>query len=177
MSVLVKNIIRFALFILVQFFVLDQVHLHRLVTPYIYFLFVIWMPFSANRSVQMIIAFLLGFTLDSFRHQPGFHASACVLIAYLRPFLVRLLIPQEGADRNYDEPSPKSFGGIFPYFIFITILTVTHHTWLFLLEAWQFGSLWYFLIKMLFSSAISLLLIVITELLFVRKQKFRTNTA
>ncbi len=177
MSSLAKNTIRFILFILAQYFVLDQIHLHRLVTPYIYFLFILWMPFSMNRSVQMIVAFLLGFTLDSFRHQPGFHTAACVLIAYIRPFLVPILIPQEGADSNYDEPSVKSFGGVFPYFIFVTILTFIHHAWLFLLEAWQFGNIWYFLLKTLLSTAVSLLLIIITELLFVRKQKFRTNTA
>ena len=33
MSTLVKNIVRFALFILVQVFVLDKIHLHQLVTP------------------------------------------------------------------------------------------------------------------------------------------------
>jgi rod shape-determining protein MreD len=176
MSTLVKNIVRFVLFILVQFYVLDQVLLHQLATPYIYFLFIIWMPFNIGRKWQMLLAFLLGFTLDSFRHQPGFHAAACVLIAYLRPLLVKLLIPQEGADTNYEEPSPQSLGGFMRYFIFVTILTVAHHAWLFLLEAWQFGNIWYFLIKTILSTAISLLIILVTELLFVRKQKFRTNT-
>jgi hypothetical protein len=47
---------------------------------------------------------------------------------------------------------------------------------LFLLEAWQFGNIWYFLVKTLLSTAVSLVLIIITELLFTRKQKFRTNT-
>jgi hypothetical protein len=60
--------------------------------------------------------------------------------------------------------------------IFATILTVIHHAWLFLLEAWQFGNVWYFLAKTLLSAGVSLLLIIITELLFVRKQKFKTNT-
>jgi hypothetical protein len=176
MSTLVKNIIRFILFILVQFFVLDQVLLHQMVTPYIYYLFIIWMPFKMGRKWQMTLAFLLGFTLDSFRHQPGFHAAACVLIAYLRPFLVKLLIPQEGADTNYEEPSPQSLGGLMRYFLFVTVLTVVHHGWLFLLEAWQFGGFWYFLIKTILSSAVSLLMILIAELLFVRKQRFKTNT-
>ena len=49
--------------------------------------------------------------------------------------------------------------------------------WLFLLEAWQFGNIWYFIMKTLLSTAISLLLILITELIFARKQSFRTNTA
>lgn len=176
MSILMKNIVRFVLLILMQFYVFDKVHLHYMVTPYIYFLFILWMPFQLNRTMQMILAFLLGFTLDSFRHSPGFHAAACVLIAYLRPFLINILIPQEGADTNYDEPSVKSMGGFFPYMVYAGILTLIHHGWLFFLEAWQFGNFWYFIIKTLLSTIISLLLIIITEMLFSRRQKFRTNT-
>ena len=176
MSTLVKNIIRFVLFILVQHFVLDNIRLHQMVTPYIYFLFILWLPFRMGRTWLMVIAFALGFTLDSFRLNPGFHTAACVLIAYLRPFLIDLLIPQEGADSNYEEPSIKSMGGLVPYMIFTGVLTLVHHSWLFFLEAWQFGNIWYFLVKTLLSTAISLLLIIITELLFVRQQKFKTNT-
>lgn len=176
MSLLVKNIIRFVLFILFQVFVLDKIHLHQMATPYVYFLFIIWLPFRMNRAWLMITAFALGFTLDSFRHHPGFHAAACVLIAYIKPFIVNILIPQEGAEANYAEPSMRSMGGFMPYFILVTLLCLLHNMWLFLLEAWQFGNIWYFLIKTLLSTAISILLIMITELIFVRKQKFRTNT-
>ena len=176
MSTLVKNIIRFILLMLVQVFVLDRITLHQMVTPYLYFIFILWLPFNLNRTWQMIIAFILGATLDSFHHNPGFHSAACVVIAYIRSFLINLLIPQEGADGNYEEPSIKSMGGFLPYFIYVAVLAIIHHGWLFLLEAWQFGNIWYFLLKTILSTAISLLLIIITELLFVRKQKFRTNT-
>ena len=176
MSSLVKNIIRFMLFILIQVFVLDRIHLHQMVTPYLYFLFILWLPFKLQRSWLMIFAFLLGFTLDSFRHQPGFHAASCVLIAYLRPFLINLLIPQEGFETNYEEPSISSMGGILPYTIYIGVFAFMHNAWLFLLEAWQFGNIWYFLVKTVLSTLISLLLIIITDMIFVRKQKFRTNT-
>ena len=124
----------------------------------------------------MVLAFILGFTLDSFRHQPGFHAAACVLVAYLRPFLINLLIPQEGAETNYEEPSARSMGGLMPYLVYAGILTLIHHAWLFFLEAMQFGNIWYFIMKTLLSAVISLVLIFIAELLFSRKQKFRTNT-
>ncbi len=146
-------------------------------TPYIYYLFILWLPFNMNRSLQLLLGFVVGFTLDAFQHQYGFHAAACVLIAYLRPFLITILMPQEGAETNYDEPSAKSMGGLLPYLIYTAILTFIHHAWLFLLEAWQMGDLWYFVVKTLLSTAISLLLIIITELLFARRQKFRTNTA
>lgn len=176
MSNLVKNIVRFCIFVLMQFFVLNQIPpLHQLVTPYIYFLFILWLPFKMGRRSVMLIAFLLGFALDCFTKTYGLHAAPCVLIAYIRPFLINLLISQEGAESNYNEPSVTSMG-FAPYFTYVTILTFIHHTLLFFLQAMQTGGYFYFLVKSLLSTAVSLVLIMLIELLFVRKQKFRTNT-
>src|ERR1044072_7054002 len=106
MSSFVKNMIRFALFILIQVFVLHQIpSLHRFITPYLYFLYILWLPFRMSRASLLSVAFLFGLTLDYFLNSPGLHAAPCVLIAYLRPFLINLLISQEGADQNYISPS------------------------------------------------------------------------
>ena len=149
MSNLVKNIIRFCVFILVQVFILDQVPpLHQMVTPYVYYLFILWLPFKMGRRMQMLVAFALGFALDSFGNTYGMHAASCVLIAYIRPFLINLLISQEGAESNYNEPSIKSMG-FTPYFTYITILTFIHHTFLFFLQAMQTGGYFYFILKSL----------------------------
>ena len=177
MSNLIKNIVRFCLFILVQVYVLDQIPpLHQLITPYIYFLFILWLPFKMNRLVQMILAFALGFALDCFTNSYGLHAASCVLIAYLRPFLINLLISQEGVEKNYNEPSIQSLG-FTPYFTYVAILTFIHNSFLFFLQALQTGGFFYFMVKSLSSTAISLLLVLLIELIFVRKQRFRTNTA
>ena len=176
MNNLVKNIIRFCLFIFIQVFVLNQVPpLHHLITPYIYFLFILWLPFKMGRRTVMLLALALGFSLDCFTKTYGLHAAPCVLIAYLRPFLINLLISQEGAESNYNEPSVKSMG-FAPYFTYVAILTLLHHSLLFFLEALQTGGYLYFILKTLLSTAISILLILFTELLFTRKQRFRTNT-
>jgi len=176
MSTIVKNIVRFCVLILFQVYVLDKIRLHQMVTPYIYFIFILWLPFKINRTVLMLLSFILGMTLDSFRHHPGFHAAACVLMAYVRPFIINLMIPQEGAETNYEEPSFRSMGGMLPYLIYSGLLIMLHNSWLFLLEAWQFADIWYFFLKTLLSTAIGLLLVLITELLFSRNQKFKTNT-
>lgn len=177
MNSLVKNIVRFLLFILTQVFILNQIPpLHHYVNPYLYFLFILWLPFKISRKGLMVVALLTGLTLDYFMKTPGLHAAPCVLIAYLRPFLINLLISQEGADANYNEPTIKSMG-FAPYFTYLSFLTFIHHAFLFLLEALQFGGFLYFIIKTFLSLVISLFLILIVELLFVRKQRFRTNTA
>lgn len=177
MSLFVKNIIRFILFILVQVYVLSQIPpLHRFIIPYLYFLFILWLPFNISRFSLLLVAFLLGITLDYFLGTPGLHAAPCVLIAYLRPFLINVLISQEGAELNYAEPSIKSMG-IAPYGLYVLVFTFIHHFYLVLIEWLQFGDFLYFLGKVSATTGISLLLIFITEMLFFRKQKFRTNTA
>ena len=176
MSTLVKNIIRFALFILIQVFVLHQVPtLHKFITPYLYFLFIIWLPFNTGRGPLMLISFLFGLTLDYFLKSPGLHAAACVMVAYVRPFLINLLIRQEGDEQNYASPSIVSMGWA-PYFMLVFILTLLHHSYLVFLEWMEFGNFLFFMGKTLATTGVSMLLILITELLFFRKEKFRTNT-
>jgi hypothetical protein len=177
MSDLVRNTIRFVLFILVQYYVLFQIRpLHQFVVPYIYYLYVLWLPFSLGRMSLMLISFLFGLTLDYFTQTPGLHAAACTMIAYLRGFVVNILIPQEGAEQNYKSPSPVSMGWA-PYAVYVLVLTLLHHIYLVLLEWLQFGSFLFFLGKVLATTGISLMLVLIAELLFFRKEKFRTNTA
>ena len=177
MSNLVKNIVRFALFILIQVFILHNIPtLHRFITPYLYFLYILWLPFRMTRSSLMALAFIFGLTLDYFLHTPGLHAAPCVLIAYVRPFLINMLISQEGADQNYASPSITSMGWA-PYATYVIILTLLHHGYLVFLEWMQFGGFLNFMGKVIATTAISLILILVTELLFFRKERFRTNTA
>lgn len=176
MSLLIKNIVRFMLFILVQVYILSQVPpLHQFVSPYLYFLFILWLPFSISRTALLLLGFLLGITLDYFLGYPGLHAAPCVLIAYLRPFLINILISQEGAELNYAEPSIKSMG-FTSYSLYVLVFTFIHHFYLVLIEWLNFGTFLYFLGKVTATTAISMLLIFITEMLFFRKQQFRTNT-
>jgi hypothetical protein len=113
--------------------------------------------------------------MDFFTRTPGMHAAATVLIAYFRPFLIALLIPQQGVEFNYKEPSVQSMGSI-PYISYAALLTLLHHFCLFLIQAFQFGDLIYLIIKTAVSVLVSLVLILIVELIFHRKQKFLTNT-
>ena len=171
MSDLVRNIIRLLLFVLVQVYVLNKIpHLHRYIVPYLYFLFVLWLPFSLSRIGLMITGFGAGLMLDYFTNTPGLHAAACALIAYVRPFLISILIPKDSSDFNFREPSPRAMGWA-PYAVFVLVLTFLHHSYMLLLEYLHFGSFLDFILRVLTYTAISLLLIFTTELLFPRKVK------
>jgi hypothetical protein len=176
-SDLVRNLIRFILLIMVQVYVLNTIpHLHQFITPYVYYLFLLWLPFNISRIGLLITGFITGMALDFFTMTPGLHAAACVLVAYARPFVINILTPKETSEFNYREPSPKSLGWT-PYFVYIFVLTLLHHGYLTLLEWLSFGTFLSFLIKIVATTAISILLIFTIELLFPRRMKFRTNTA
>ncbi|MEN9685779.1 MAG: hypothetical protein RLZZ28_1565 [Bacteroidota bacterium] len=173
MSNLLKNSIRFVFFILFQVYILNQVPpLHQFIVPYLYFLFILWLPFKISRFWLLIISFAFGLTLDYFSSTYGLHAAPCVLIAYIRPFLLNLLIPQETAEQSYIEPSHKSMGWA-PYILYISILSFVHHFYLVLIEWLQFGNFIYFIGKVAGTTAISILMILIAEMLFNRKGRYR----
>jgi hypothetical protein len=177
MSDLLKNIIRLTLFIFVQVYLLNRIpHLHRFIVPYLYYVFLLWLPFTTPRLTLLVIGFFTGLILDYFKMTPGLHTAACLLIAYIRPFIINLLISKETYELTYHEPSPKGMGWG-PYMVYAFILTLLHHTYLVMLEWLQFGSFLDFIIKVGATTAISMLLILTVEMLFPRRLKYRTNTA
>lgn len=171
MSNPVKQILRFILFILLQVVVLSHMPpLHRFITPYLYFLFLLWMPFNTNRSLLLIVGFITGFSLDFFLNSPGLHAAPCVLIAFIRPFMITLLVPRETKELGFGSPSVRTMG-LAPYALYVTVLTLFHHILLVLLQFMHFPSFSFFFGKILFTTLVSLVLIAITELLFNKRGK------
>lgn len=175
MSSLLKNSIRFVLFILIQVYILNQIPpLHQFIVPYLYFLYIIWLPFKLGRFSLLVIACVFGLSLDFFTGTLGLHAAACVMIAYIRPYLLSVLLFQETSEQSYTEPSINSMGWA-PYSLYAGLLAFFHHFYLVLLEWLQFGNFVYFIGKVGATTGISLALIFLTEMLFNRKAKYRTN--
>ncbi len=176
MSLLLKNTIRFFLFICIQVYILDKIPaVSRFAKPYLYYLFLLWLPYTMPRLALLGVGFIFGLTMDYFTGTPGYHAAACTMIAYLRPFLLNVLLPQEKSEISYLEPGVKSLG-FSQYAAYIFIMTFIHNVCLVFIEWMSFGDILYFLLKVICSTALSMLLVAIAELLFLRKSRFKTNS-
>ena len=170
MNNLLKNTARFILFLLVQIVILNEVPpIHQFITPYIYFLFLLWLPFGTSRISTTFLGFIFGYSLDIFTKTPGLHAAACGLMGYLRPIILNLLLSQEASEEVSKEPSIATMGWG-PYAFYAFSLTFIHHFYLVLLEWLQFGNFGYFIGKVFFTSIISLLLIFSVELIMNRRK-------
>lgn len=174
MSPLVKYSLRFIMLLLLQYLLSSLEPLGRFITPYIYFIYILWLPFTISRFWIMVLACVYGLGCDFLLLTPGLHAAACVLIAYFRSFLINILIPGETSEVTYTEPSVKSMG-LAPYSVYILVLTFIHHGYLVFLQWLDVGSMGYFLVKVMMTTAVSLLLITAAELVVTRKQKTRSS--
>lgn len=170
MSNLLKNIIRFICLILLQVFVLNRIALFDLVNPYLYLLFILLLPINIPRPALLFLGLVTGLVMDMFMNTMGMHAAACVLIAYLRPFVLNILSPQGGYELSSTGKSPSlSTLGFIPFTIYATVLILIHHTAYFLLEVFGFSNIFFLLAKILLSAAVTLGLVLLTEMLFYRK--------
>ena len=132
---IIINLIRFVVLVFMQVFLLKNITLYNLSTPYLYILFILLLPFETPNVVLFALAFILGITIDAFYDTPGLHAAACVLLAFVRILFISITVQKDGFD---NEPEPTlGIMGFRWFFTYALILTLFHHFFLFNLEAFN----------------------------------------
>ena len=84
-----QNIIRFIILVLIQVLILNNINFLGYINPYIYVLFILLYPIHNNRLLFIFLSFLLGLSVDLFLDSGGVHAAASVLVAYIRPLILK----------------------------------------------------------------------------------------
>lgn len=116
---------------------------------------------------------ICGLTIDMFQNTPGMHASACLVIAYLRPGWLKMIAPRDGYETDA-QPGIRKFGFIW-YITYASVLVLVHHFTLFFLEVFRFSEFFDTLLRIVLSSVLTLLLIIVpipdsTSTLYAIKQ-------
>ena len=164
----VRNIIRFVGLVLIQVLILNHVSLGGYVNPYLYVLFILWLPFSTEGWILLSSAFLLGFSVDIFTNTPGLNAAACVAMAFARPFVIRAI--STGTDFEPGSRPSIRGQGMRWFLSYAVILVLIHHTVLFYLEVFRFSEFFSTLLRVILSSLFTLVLVVLSEYLTIRKK-------
>ncbi len=162
---IIKYGLMFTGLVLTQVLVLNHIQFSGFVNPYIYILFVLLLPLSSPRYVVLVMAFLIGITVDIFSNSLGVHAFATVFAAYLRPFVIRLISSREEDMSDYPGLMQTKISWFLKY---ITIMVVIHHTVLFYLEVFTFSNFLGTLFRMFLSSVFSIFVIILSQLIVFR---------
>ncbi len=164
-----SNILRFILALLAQIFVFRYVHLFGCVNIYIFLLALLMLPFELPRWIQYLIAFATGFLIDVFNVTYGINASACVLMMFIRPYLVVALNGRK-TDDIVDKPLPgvKDFRWLMAYTV---ILIFIQQFAAVMLETFSFRHFWKTLLVIFGNTILSSFVILCCEYIFIPVKK------
>lgn len=152
-----------------QVIVFDNIFLGSHVHIFFYVIFILLLPIEINKYLIMTLGFILGLCVDLFNNTPGLHAFACVMIAFVRPFVLRIYAPRDGYIPN-EKPKMENYGFLW-FFKYAATLLLIHNISFFYLEFFKFGVFFLVLMKSIISTAASILLIILAQMLFFKIKK------
>ncbi|MBT8187163.1 MAG: rod shape-determining protein MreD [Croceitalea sp.] len=156
------NILRFALLVIAQILIFNQLNFFGFINPLVYVLFIYWYPLRENRAFFLLISFFLGFVIDVFSDTMALHALATVTLAYSRPILMRFIF---GANYELQGFTFKNATRLqrMTYLLFLIVL---QQIIFFSFEILSFGHILLILKKILFTSFVTFIFCVLLSSLF-----------
>jgi rod shape-determining protein MreD len=156
-SAFFSNIFRFILLLAVQIIIFNNINFMGFVSPFPYILFIILFPVNGNKSALLLASFFLGLIMDMFSNSGGIHTTACIVLAFFRPYIFKFSF-----GLSYEYQTIKLNDVLTPErFSFILLSVVIHHFTLFVLEAFQFSFFWDILVRTLLSTLFTIVICII----------------
>ena len=148
------------LYVLIQVVVLNEILFSSYINPFLYIMLIINLPLKTPKWFLLIYAFLLGISIDLFSGILGFHSTATILIAFVKPLISKITIPYNILAET-DEITLKKVGNK-AFITFALFLILIHNSCLFITEHLNltlpiFG-------KIIASSLVTLIIVLITQL-------------
>lgn len=154
--------------VLLQALILNNLHIGGYATPFLYIYLILKFEADVPKNRLMLWAFFLGMIVDIFSDTPGLNAASTVLLAFIRPTLLRLFVPRDLQDTFI--PSIRSMG-IASFLKYAITAILVHHAVLLLLEAFSFAHLPALMLRIASSSIFTMLCVLATEMLLQKEQR------
>ncbi len=159
-SFFLKYITLLPIYALLQILVLNEVLFSAYINPFLYIILIISLPLKTSKWFLLTYAFTLGFVIDIFSANLGFHSTATVLIAFVKPIISRLTIPHNIL-ADTDEITLKKIGNK-SFITFCLFIIIIHNSCLFITAHLSIDI--NIFSKIIASSFVTLTLILITQL-------------
>jgi hypothetical protein len=169
MNLMIKHSVRFLILGLIQVLLLNQLEIGFGIQAMVYPLFILLLPIDLGTIPLLILAFVLGISIDAVSNTFGLHASSLLFFAYCRPLFLKLFSPRDGYE-NVKEGDSYQMGFLWFLSVFGGLLTL-HHFWFFYMEVFRFNEILFVLQKTVLSVPVSFLMAFILQILFVTKPR------
>lgn len=165
---ILRNIVRFMLLVFAQVFIFNKIQVTGFITPQVYVLFILMLPFRTGGFWLLTLGFLTGLTIDLFQHTPGMNAAASVFLAFARPGIIRIVGRKEDLE-PWQYPNVRDSGSMW-FLAYTLILVFLHHTFLFFIEIFRFSEFLQTILKILTNTALTTLIILVIQFLFYSRK-------
>jgi len=144
--------------VLAQAIVFNHICLFNVAIPLVFIYLIMRLPITLSVNRLLTISFLLGLTVDIFSDTYGMNTLSCTVLAMVRKPVLRLYVPRE-EDLTRPEPSMYSLGTA-TYMKYLLTMTLLYCTLIFLIEAFTFFNPVRLLLRIAFSTILSMALMV-----------------
>ncbi len=156
--------ILFVALVLLQVFLFSRIGVSMYVHPLVYVAFVLLLPMEISGSGLLMLAALLGISVDFFMGTAGINTIAILFVAFCRPTALLLLV---GKDEVKDGGVPNvNRLGLKKFLRYAGVLIFLHSVVFFMLETLSWRFFYVTLLRIVLSSAVNLVLVYFTQRLF-----------
>lgn len=159
--------VAFIVLVLLQIFLLDNISLGLYFHPLIYTAFIIMLPLDLRHVWVMLLATLMGLSIDLLTGMGGLNIIASTAIGFMRPMLLNAAV---GHNTATDDTMPalhrlqaKNLAW------YIILMVVVHSLIYFLLESMSLSNLHHTLLRLIISDVASVVMIWYVVKLFTEK--------
>ena len=154
----------FIILLLLQVIVFSRICLFNVAVPLVFVFAILRLPITLAPSLVMLIGFLSGLFVDISTNTLGMNALAATILSGLRRPIIKLFVNRED-DLASPTPSAKNFGG-FTYFKYAFTLVLAYCAVLFLVESSTLVDFSTTLLRILFSTLLSTVLVIAIDSIF-----------
>lgn len=167
--ILVGQIVNFLLFILLQVLIFKNMSLFGVAFAFPYLVFLLLVPLEVSSLLMIILGFASGLVIDVFYDTLGIHAAASVFLGYVRGGWLRIITPAGGYE-TVNIPKVQDTG-LSWFLAYAFPLIFIHQFSIFFLEAGGFAFWWTTLNKVLWSTLLTGIIVILLQYLFFAKKK------
>ena len=150
-------IILFLVLIPAQAVIFNNLILFNVALPLVFIYLIISLPVTLSTNWSLTIGFVTGLAVDIFSDTPGMNALACTNLAFLRKSVYHLYMSYDD-DLSGLRPSISTMGSA-AYFKYLLTMVFVYCLMLFAIEAFQFFNIRLLLMRTVFSTIFTFIII------------------
>lgn len=140
-----------------QAVIFNNLILFNVAIPMVFIYLIISLPVTLSTNWSVTIGFVTGAAVDIFSDTPGMNALACTNLAFIRKPIYHLYMSMDD-DLTGLRPSIATMGSA-SYFKYMLTMVMVYCTMLFVIEAFQFFNFRLLVMRTIFSTAFTFIII------------------